>query len=260
MQQIIQNVLQQIENDHQVKILYACEAGSRAWGLASQQSDYDVRFIYVHQTEDYLSIDPIGIGKNKNIIELPVNETLDITGWDLTKALQLFRKSNPTIMEWLYSSIVYHEEFSTIRKMKAMQTTVFSPAACIHHYLNITRKNRQKYTKQQQMTVKNTLAMLRPMLAAKWTERFNEFPPTEFSTLIRMVDDPQIIKTINTLIEHKQSQKNEIQTISLDEILPFISRETEHLVKYVKTLHVNNSDSTNQLNQLFRDTLMEVWN
>ena len=94
MREIILEKLTQIEQDKQVKILYACESGSRAWGFASPDSDFDVRFIYIHQPDYYLSID-----NGSDVIELPVNEVLDISGWDIRKALKLFRKSNPPLME-----------------------------------------------------------------------------------------------------------------------------------------------------------------
>ena len=102
MKDIIISKLAQIENDFKVKILYACESGSRAWGFASPDSDYDVRFIYVHNKSHYLSID-----EHRDVIELPINEVLDINGWDLRKALRLFRKSNGPLYEWLQSPIIY---------------------------------------------------------------------------------------------------------------------------------------------------------
>lgn len=73
-----------------MRILYACESGSRAWGFPSKDSDYDVRFIYVRPVDWYLSI-----FDKRDVIEYPISDMLDINGWDLKKALNLFRKSNP---------------------------------------------------------------------------------------------------------------------------------------------------------------------
>ena len=95
MRETILKALKKIEEDYNVKVLYACESGSRAWGFPSKDSDYDVRFIYVHRPEHYLSIDPIGVGNKRDVIEVPINDLLDVSGWDLTKAAKLFRKSNP---------------------------------------------------------------------------------------------------------------------------------------------------------------------
>ncbi len=101
--------LKKIEREHKVKILYAIESGSRVWGFASQDSDFDVRFIYVHHKDWYLSIE-----SKRDVIEMPLEGDLDINGWDLTKALGLFRKSNPPLYEWLQSPIVYLKPHTSI--------------------------------------------------------------------------------------------------------------------------------------------------
>ena len=72
------NRLQELEAENNVKILYACESGSRAWGFPSATSDYDVRFIYLRPVEWYLSIE-----QKRDVIEYPVENDLDISGWDL---------------------------------------------------------------------------------------------------------------------------------------------------------------------------------
>ena len=88
--------LSSIEQQHDVRVLFACESGSRGWGFASPDSDYDVRFVYVHQPEWYLRVEP-----QRDVIELPISDELDISGWELRKALQLMHRSNPTLLEWL---------------------------------------------------------------------------------------------------------------------------------------------------------------
>lgn len=102
MKDTIQKELAQIEQTQNVRILLAVESGSRAWGFASPDSDYDVRFIYVHPKDAYLRLQ-----KHRDVIELPINDALDINGWDLTKTLRLLHKSNPTLFEWGASPIVY---------------------------------------------------------------------------------------------------------------------------------------------------------
>ena len=101
--------LRQIECEEDVTILYACESGSRAWGFESTDSDYDVRFIYLRKTPWYLTIQ-----NKRDVIERPISDELDIAGWDLPKALGLFRKSNPPLLEWLRSPVVYLEEASRL--------------------------------------------------------------------------------------------------------------------------------------------------
>jgi predicted nucleotidyltransferase len=90
----IRTELDRIEEEESVRVLYACESGSRAWGFESEDSDYDVRFIYLRPADWYLTIQ-----KKRDVIEKPIDEDLDISGWDLPKALELFRRSNPPLLE-----------------------------------------------------------------------------------------------------------------------------------------------------------------
>ncbi|KAA3615175.1 MAG: nucleotidyltransferase domain-containing protein [Planctomycetota bacterium] len=121
MEQRIQASLSEIEATEGVKILFACESGSRAWGFASQDSDYDVRFLYLHPPEWYLSIN---LEAKRDVIERPIVDELDVNGWDLRKALKLFRKSNPPLLEWLGSPIVYREPAQTAAKMRKLADRV----------------------------------------------------------------------------------------------------------------------------------------
>ena len=109
--------LQRIEATHNVTVLFACESGSRGWGFASPDSDYDVRFIYVNRLPWYLTVTP-----GRDVIEVPISGDLDINGWDLRKALGLMRESNPTLLEWLGSPIVYREEVETMAQFRALDT------------------------------------------------------------------------------------------------------------------------------------------
>src|SRR3972149_12214123 len=134
MKEIIREKLTEIESNENVKIFYACESGSRAWGFPSSDSDYDVRFMYLHSTEWYLTIDT-----QRDVIEHPVNGQLDINGWDIRKALKLFQKSNPPLMEWLGSTIRYLEKFTIAAKMRELLPRYYSSAACAYHYLHMAQ-------------------------------------------------------------------------------------------------------------------------
>ena len=84
-----------IESEEEVRIVYACESGSRAWGFASPDSDYDVRFVYVHDREWYLSFD---VERKRDVIERPIVDEIDCNGWDLRKALHLFTRTNGALL------------------------------------------------------------------------------------------------------------------------------------------------------------------
>jgi len=143
-------------------IWYVFSRGSQK----SKESDYDVRFIYVHKKDDYLAIDPIGIGSKRDVIESPINNLLDITGWELTKALRLFRKSNPPLLEWLRSGIVYYQAYSTIEQLQELSKGIFAPNSYLHHYLNMATNNFREYLQGKEVKLKKYFYVLRPILAA----------------------------------------------------------------------------------------------
>jgi uncharacterized protein len=122
MEAAIAQALRLIEQQHGVRILYAAEAGSRAWGIESQESDYDVRFIYVHPRERYLRLDV-----PRDVIERPIADALDISGWDAFKALRLLRKCNPALLEWLHSPVIYVEASPVIAEMRRIARSLIAP-------------------------------------------------------------------------------------------------------------------------------------
>jgi predicted nucleotidyltransferase len=111
--------LRRVEQDHAVRVLFACESGSRAWGFPSRNSDYDVRFIYIRPEDWYLSID---LERRRDVIELPIEDEFDINGWDVRKALKLFVKSNPPLLEWLNSPVVYLEHGTLASSLRELDT------------------------------------------------------------------------------------------------------------------------------------------
>ncbi|MBQ9116123.1 MAG: nucleotidyltransferase domain-containing protein, partial [Clostridia bacterium] len=131
----ILNTLEEIEKKENVKILYCVDAGSRAAGLSSPDSDYDVRFIYIRKDSDYLRLEPL-----RDVIEWQCDDTLDISGWDARKALSLGYRSNPSLLEWLYSPIVYKttEEWQTVAETVK---EYFSFKHTALHYLSIAKNN-----------------------------------------------------------------------------------------------------------------------
>lgn len=260
MKDTIIKALKQIEIDYDVKILYACESGSRAWGFPSKDSDYDVRFIYVHKPEYYLTIDPVGVGTKRDVIELPINDLLDVTGWELTKALKLFRKSNPPLLEWLRSGISYYQAYSTIDKMRELTFNIFAPHSCLYHYLNMASNNFREYLQTEEVKIKKYFYVLRPVLAARWIEQFNEFPPLEFQTLLeKVVPEGKLKDEINILLERKIAGDEFDLEPRIDVINDFLNEELTRLNAFAKSVKVDIPDPTEKLNLLFRDTLSEVW-
>ncbi|MEH7156234.1 nucleotidyltransferase domain-containing protein [Neobacillus drentensis] len=247
--------IQKIEEQYEVKICLAVESGSRAWGFPSKDSDYDVRFIYVHKKDWYLSID-----QKREVIELPINELLDINGWELRKALRLFRKSNPPLMEWLHSGIVYYQAFSLVDKMKMIQDQVFMPQSALYHYLNMAKGNFRDYLRGDQVKIKKYFYVLRPVLACLWIEKYNTVPPIEFQTLVEELLEEGLLKQeIRTLLERKISGDELNLEPKVTAINEFLEKEIIRIEEYTKTLSGQKVDLTPRLDDLFRKVLDEVW-
>ncbi|WP_066252304.1 nucleotidyltransferase domain-containing protein [Neobacillus drentensis] len=255
MKEKILTEIKKIEEHDDVKICLAVESGSRAWGFPSKDSDYDVRFIYVHKKDWYLSID-----QKRDVIELPINDLLDINGWELRKALKLFRKSNPPLMEWLHSGIVYYQAYSLVDKLKAIQNQVFLPQSALYHYLNMAKGNFRDYLRGDHVKIKKYFYVLRPVLACIWIERYNSVPPIEFQTLVEeLLEEGQLKEEIHTLLERKISGDELDLEPKLTVINEFLEKEINRLEEYTKTLKVSKKDMTPLLDDLFREVLEEVW-
>lgn len=178
MRNVILDKLNGLEQQFDVKILLACESGSRAWGFPSPDSDYDARFIYVHKKDFYLSID-----ERPDVLGLPVDAVLDIGGWELRKALRLFRKSNAPLYEWLQSPLVYAAQDDFVSDMKKFMPNYFSPRAAMHHYLSMAKGIIEYELGAPEVRLKKYFYALRPLLAARWIAARGTMPPIAFSQL-----------------------------------------------------------------------------
>jgi len=198
----IMDALRDIETRHDVTVLFACESGSRGWGFASPDSDYDVRFIYVNRLPWYLTVTP-----RRDVIELPISGDLDVNGWDLRKALGLMRESNPTLLEWLRSPVVYREDEAAMPRFRALSEAVFSNARGWHHYASMAKKNFREHLQADEVRYKKYLYVLRPLLAARWIRTQPGVPPMRFADLAQKTLDPvrdtALIEEINALLEVK---------------------------------------------------------
>lgn len=191
--------LDELGNQNGVEILMAVESGSRAWGFPSPDSDYDVRFIYGH-TKDYY----LGIDDQRDVIELPVNEVLDINGWDIRKALRLFAKSNAPLFEWLQSPIVYSAEESFHRELAGLMPAYFNPRAMFHHYFSMAKAATEgEELAGSVVKLKKYFYALRALLSCQWILERNEIPPMEFGKL-RVLFDSEMNSIVDELLEAKR--------------------------------------------------------
>jgi uncharacterized protein len=245
--EIILQKLKSIEHQFDVRILYACESGSRAWGFASPDSDYDVRFVYVHKEDYYLSIDEL-----RDVIEVPINDLLDINGWELRKALRLFRKSNAPLYEWLQSPIVYAADPTFVSEMKALMPTYFSPRAGMHHYLSMAKGVFESDLSSEMVKLKRYFYALRPVLAAKWMADIKSVPPIDFKSLSVLMPE-QISTLVDELLSLKEKVDESFMIEKKSEINAFIGE----CIRYceARVPHARISDNHVELNMLFKRSI-----
>ena len=232
--------LSAIEAEHGVRVLYACESGSRGWGFASPDSDYDVRFIYVQPLSWYLRVSP-----HRDVIELPISDELDINGWELRKALGLLKKGNATLIEWLDSPVVYRADQDFLLAMRDAAQQTHQAERSFHHYVHMARKNYREYLQGDKVRLKKYLYVLRPLLATLWIEQGRGIAPMRFQDLVDViVTDPNLRAAIDQLLVIKRAAAESeygspLPTINafvdaeltrLESVLPPVLRDTDYSI------------------------------
>ncbi|HSH03499.1 MAG TPA: nucleotidyltransferase domain-containing protein [Anaerolineae bacterium] len=258
METLIKQHLVEIEKEHDVKILYACESGSRAWGFPSADSDYDVRFIYAHRRDWYLSI---RVERKRDVIELPINDSLDISGWDIRKTLNLFAKTNPPLYEWLDSPIVYAEDYPTAGALRALIPEFYNPIACSYHYHHMADGNYRSYMQGEEVWIKKYFYILRPLLAIRWIEAGRGVAPTPFGELVAQAElAPALERAIGALIAAKKEGAELDRGPRIPVISDFIDAEMARLAEKRFELElVAPKQTIEPLDALFRETLEVAW-
>lgn len=179
MKQRVLEELGRIEREHGVRVLLAVESGSRAWGFASPDSDYDVRFVYAHPCDWYVSVE-----EPRDVIEEMLPGDLDVSGWDLRKTLRLFSKCNLALNEWLGSPIIYAEALGFREQLLHLLPGFFNPLAGIHHYRSMASRALEDAPQGDGIRIKKLFYVLRPLFACRWIERRRSQPPTLFADLV----------------------------------------------------------------------------
>jgi uncharacterized protein len=252
--QEIEARLQKIEQEEQVCIFYACESGSRAWGFPSADSDYDVRFLYLHPQDWYLSIQD-----QRDVIERKISDSIDLSGWDIRKALNLLRKSNPPLLEWLSSPIVYQQRLDVFEIFKAYAHEFYSPKTCLYHYFHKAQTNYKEYLRGEPGRMKKYFYTLRPILACLWIEAGYGVVPMEFHKLVdRLVKEDNLRLSIEELIQRKSKSHEYDQDSGMPVVTDFIEIE----LKRFENLDYNENLQTPDigiLDKFFRKTLKVAW-
>ncbi len=248
----IERRIADIETAHGVHVLYACESGSRGWGFASPDSDYDVRFLYVHPLPWYLRVSP-----QRDVIELPISDVLDISGWELRKALGLLKKGNATLIEWLDSPVVYRADAAFIDAMRDAVRQTHQPERSYYHYVHMARKNYRGYLCGDTVRLKKYLYVLRPLLATLWIERGLGVAPMRFQDLVdSIVTDSALHGAIDQLLAIKRAAMESEHGQPLPILNAFIDAELTRLETTPPPTPADTDFSV--LDRLLRDTVLRM--
>lgn len=178
----VKDRLREIELKKSIKILYACETGSRAWGFPSPDSDYDIRFIYMHERDWYLSL-----SQRKDTIE-HMDGDLDITGWDLRKSLVLLKKSNATLIERFQSPIEYFSAEGFKREFKSLIEVYYSPTAVFFHHYSLAQKFWEELKDKEEVKLKSYFYLIRSLLSCNWIVKDKSVLPMDIEGLMKLID------------------------------------------------------------------------
>lgn len=241
--------LAEIEKKENVKVLYAVESGSRAWGVESPDSDYDVRFVYVRTQEDYLSLQ-----EKRDVIEWQLDEVLDINGWDLRKTLIQFRKGNATLFEWANSPVVYKtteawEQISEVGKQ------YFSKKVALYHYYGTANSTFCQFLQGKAVKYKKYIYALRPLLACKYIEQHETIPPVKFEDLLKQSLPKELADEIQTMLKIKAKSDEKDLNPKLPVIHKYIEEEIERFEQISKEIKDDRSEDWSALNQVFLEVL-----
>ena len=251
MKEVILEKLKEIEIEHNVHILLAVESGSRAWGFASPDSDYDVRFIYVRPKEFYLRLD-----RTRDVIEEPISELLDINGWDIDKTLRLLHRSNPTLMEWFSSPIIYIDH-GIRESFSPLMSKYFSSKKGLYHYLSMAKSNYREYLKSEMVRAKKYFYVLRPVLACKWILEKGTPPPMLFSELMEAQLDPALKPAIDRLLELKMSHPEMKLIPRMDAVNEYLDESIASVEQKLLNLVDERNPDWAELNDIFLDVIGE---
>ena len=240
--------LADIESKYDVKILLAVESGSRAWGFASKDSDYDVRFVYVHKKDWYLTL----IEGRDVIEEMDPDGVMDFAGWDIKKALLLMGKGNCAFAEWLNSPIIYYKDEEFFKSIGSLKDDYFRKVSAVNHYYHMAMNHDKRYLEKRGCELKRFMYHLRGLLAAKYAALYGTYPPVLFSDLVDiMVSDKPIKAEIADLVRLKQESREHNTMIVNDTLILFAERLAAEIESMLGTFPEEKQMDYQKLDQFF---------
>lgn len=222
--ELIEKRLQHLEQKHDLSIVFACESGSRAWGFASENSDYDVRFVFVRPVLKYIRLRPA-----TDAFDEPCDDDIDAAGWDIRKTCELLLKSNAALLEWLASPVIYRKNHEVAQRLIALREQFFCPKKTVFHYLSLATNQWNNYIDGNASPVrKKYLYLLRPLACMEYIRAHMTMPPTAFADVLTAIDWPgEVMASVERIIEQKKAGQ-ELDADTADQSLnAFCAEELE---------------------------------
>lgn len=247
--ELINKKLDELEHKEHIRILHAVESGSRSWGFASTDSDYDIRFIYIRPLQDYLRLE-----KQQDFIDWELNETFDINGWDIRKALAHVHKSNAVLFEWKNSPIVYRTT-NQWQEIKSGMDSYFSVKTAAYQYYGTARSNFQAFLQTEQIKYKKYFYVIRPLLACRWILEKKCPPPVLFSELMESQLDKELYPAVEKLLEIKSSVTESYAGNRIEALNQYLEHLLEISREEIGRLYDDRNPDWDELNQQFLSVL-----
>lgn len=251
-EELVRMKIKEIEAKENIRVLHVIESGSRAWGLASPDSDYDVRFIYVRDRNFYLSL-----RENKDFIDWELNEVLDINGWDIKKVLQHFHKSNATLFEWSNSPVVYYTTDEWKKLYDEVAGQYFACKSSMYHYYGTANKNYHEYLMEDLVKYKKYFYVLRPILACKWIEEKKCPPPVLFDELFDSVLEEDMKPVIADLLAKKVQMSESDKAPKIDKVNQYVEEKLIYYKNLLEGMDDDRNPDWEPLEEVFKKVIGE---
>lgn len=245
--------LKSIEHEYGVIVLFASLAGSRLWGLESEDSDWDVRFIYIHTSMYYKMRETSEEG-----IVKAYADNVELTGWNLKHFLTQLGNGNPVCHETLSARTLYTNNQPYLVTMKNIAERFFQPLNAYYYYLGLYLVNEKSFEGGGDAPLKNVLFALCAILSCIWVETNKSFAPTDVDALL---DGTGVAIRHYNLIKDLVAKKRDgkIENILVNRnLLNFIKSTADYYKSVVGTYMPRGSlEKFSDLHNLFRQIICE---
>lgn len=247
------NILRKLELEHQCHIIFAAESGSRAWGFASPDSDYDIRAIYVKDADYYWSLEE----KPQDTFEAMLPGDMDVAAWELRKALRLFAGCNLPLYEWFGSPIIYDADVEFQQRITTLLTKYFNPIKAVHHYIAMSDHGLVDLNPDGTIAIKKLFYSLRGLFAATWADLYQTMPPTDFHSMLKLeLLSDSVLQIVDALLEVKRRAREKERIIFPLDLLKFCRGKRDELKRSAEEKKFIRPSLT-ELNLLFRETVRQ---